>query len=232
MDSAMHITHSRQITLPEGLTPEEQQEIIRMHQVSVKLRHELMGVWLAGASGSLVLPPGAPPALEGFSLYTKEVQKDAGGPKDPIEQMLIEQITLAHHNIGRLGMRAAAAQTLEEVEVFEAAHARLLSEFRRAIGALKDYREPSGQRQLTFVKQQNLAQHQQVALVEGERAVRKAESAEMDASEENRDTELTRNDTEVIEHVESINSLTESAARGSGQAEPIEAKGADASGAT
>jgi len=102
-----------------------------------------------------------------FLRYMHNTIREAGAPQDPVERMLIEQITLAHHNIGRLHSSAAAAKTVDEAKVYNAAAAKLLGEFRRTALALKQYREPTPARQYTMVRQQNIAAQQQVALVDG-----------------------------------------------------------------
>ena len=51
-------------------------------------------------------------------LYLLGVLEDAGNPTDPIERMLVEQICLAHHNIGRLHVKAASADHPEEARVY------------------------------------------------------------------------------------------------------------------
>ena len=79
---------------------------------------------------------------ESFKLYLLKVMEDAGNPTDPIERMLIEQICLAHHNVGRLHVKAASAEHLEEARVYIGAAALLTGEFRRSISTLKSYREP------------------------------------------------------------------------------------------
>jgi len=102
-----------------------------------------------------------------YLRYMHNTLREAGAPRDPVERMLIEQITLAHHNIGRLHSSAAAAKTVDEAKVYNAAAAKLLGEFRRTALALKQYREPTPARQYTMVRQQNIAAQQQVALVDG-----------------------------------------------------------------
>ena len=79
---------------------------------------------------------------ESYKHYLLKVLEDAGDPTDPIERMLIEQICLAHHNIGRLYIKAASAEHLEEARVYIGAAALLAGEFRRSISTLKSYREP------------------------------------------------------------------------------------------
>ena len=50
------------------------------------------------------------PAPRAFNLYLHRVLEESGDPQDPIERMLVEQLCLAHHNIGRLHVQAAAAE--------------------------------------------------------------------------------------------------------------------------
>jgi len=80
---------------------------------------------------------------ESYKTYLIKVLKDAGNPSDPIERMLIEQICLAHHNIGRLHIKAASADNLEAERIYIGAAALMTGEFRRSITTLKTYREPS-----------------------------------------------------------------------------------------
>lgn len=120
-------------------------------------------VYLAISAGVLFgnrIPTGA------FGAHLAKVRRDCGQSNDPIERMMIEQMVLAHHNIGRFHVKAAAAESTEEVEVYTAAAARLLAEFRRGFLAVRKCRELPGKRSFTVVKQQNVAQSQQVALIE------------------------------------------------------------------
>ena len=81
--------------------------------------------------------------IASFLEYLKQLLHDAGNPTDPIEVMLIEQLVLAHHNLGRLHVRAASAKDIQEHEVFNAAAARLTAEFRRTALAVGHYRQMS-----------------------------------------------------------------------------------------
>lgn len=80
---------------------------------------------------------------EAYKTYLLKVLEDAGKPTDPIEQMLVEQIVLAHHSIGRLHVKAATTDDLEAARVYLGSAALLTGEFRRSISTLKSYREPS-----------------------------------------------------------------------------------------
>jgi len=171
------------------------------------------------AVASRVVGPNVSP--ESFVVYLDQILDEAGQPTDPIERMLIEQIAMAHHNIGRLYVRASLAETLDQVNVYNAAAARLLAEFRRATLALKKYREPTPPRNYTLVKQQNVAQNQQVAFVNGEASgPRKSDTTAV--SEKNHDSELESK--EAIEHVSRNDFIPQSSASVSRQTEPAEAK--------
>src|SRR5947209_1066733 len=76
-------------------------------------------------------------------LYLDELLKQAGAPTDPVERMLLEQLTLAHHNIGRLHVKSSTSGSIQEASAYNGAAARLMAEFRRSSLALKAYREPA-----------------------------------------------------------------------------------------
>jgi hypothetical protein len=56
--------------------------------------------------------------------------------------MLIEQMALAHLNVGQLHFKASTSGSIECAGVYLAAGARLMAEFRRSALALKEYRGP------------------------------------------------------------------------------------------
>ena len=149
------------------------------------------------------------------------------GPADPIERMMIEQIALAHHKIGELYFRARRANSPEKVKVYHAAITALLGEFRRMALALKSYREPTPAKHVTVVRQQNLAQSQQVAYLDGERP--SATAASNQQPENRSDSKL--GSKKAIEHV-SGNSFPSKrqAPRHRREKEPAAAKRPDAEG--
>ena len=75
-----------------------------------------------------------------FKTFRDRLLADCGGPTDPIEVMLIEQITLAHLNIGRLQFRSASADSVEAAKVYGGLATQLTAEFRRTCLALQAYR--------------------------------------------------------------------------------------------
>ena len=80
---------------------------------------------------------------------------------------MIEQITLAHHRILSLHAQAAQAESAEMIEVLNAAATKLTAEMRRLCLALREYRAPVSAKNITLVKQQNVAGgDQQIALVD------------------------------------------------------------------
>lgn len=151
--------------IPEGLSPQQQQEFLIKHGIAHNLKHKTGASYLYAVAARIVGPDVSP---ESFVVYLDQLLAEGGHPTDPIERMLIEQIALAHHNIGRLYVRAASAETLDQVKVYNAAAANLLAEFRRAALALKKYREPTPPKNFMLVKQQNIAQNQQVGFLDNE----------------------------------------------------------------
>jgi hypothetical protein len=98
-----------------------------------------------------------------YQAYIDKQLQECGNPRDPIERMLIEQMLIAHHTVGRLSVRAAGAQTAEEAKTYHDITARFLGEFRRCALALKTYRSPVVPQQLTVVSQHNVAESKCVA---------------------------------------------------------------------
>ena len=108
-------------------------------QKAENLKQKGMPGYLYGALAGLL---GHDFDVETFGLYLDGFLREAGSPADPVERMLLEQLALAHHVIGRLHVRAGCREGLEELKAYHAAAARLLAEFRRTALALKTYREP------------------------------------------------------------------------------------------
>ena len=129
-----------------------------------------------------------------FNVYRANVLEAAGQPTDPIEMMIIEQLLWAHHRIGILQTEAVCAKTVEAAILYNTAAARLMAEFRKSSLALREYRTPVVQKNITVVKQQNVAAgDQQIAYLDGNSAVPSGVG-------KNRDTELVSNSLEAITH--------------------------------
>jgi len=75
-----------------------------------------------------------------FKVYLDKLLADAGNPTDPIEVMLIEQLALAHFNIGRLQIKSCGTDSPQLQVAYSDAATRLLGEFRRCALALEDLR--------------------------------------------------------------------------------------------
>ncbi|MCE9552873.1 MAG: hypothetical protein K8T91_05795 [Planctomycetes bacterium] len=202
--------------IPDGLTPEEEETFLQLHGYAFNLKEKTGAAYLS-ATGGASLGDNVP--AQAFDFYMQGLLKEAGQPTDPIERMLVEQIALAHHNIGRLYLLAAGAETLVQAATYNAAAVRLVAEFRRTALSLKKYREPPAAKHFTVVKQQNLAQNQQVALIT-------AEEADQQRFSKQCDSELTSN--KAIEHVPQQNIISQPQTRGSRETEPVEAQRANA----
>lgn len=73
-----------------------------------------------------------------------------------------------HFRIADLHVQAALATSPEHLEVYTTAVAKLMGEFRRTSLAIREFRSPIVAKNITVVKQQNVAAgDQQVALIEG-----------------------------------------------------------------
>ena len=82
-----------------------------------------------------------------YKLLLDDFLREAGGPSDPVERLLLVQLFLAHHVLGRLHSQAGSRGTLVEVQAFQTAAARLLAEVRRTALALKAYRQRATDKQ-------------------------------------------------------------------------------------
>jgi hypothetical protein len=80
-----------------------------------------------------------------FKLFRDKLLADCGGPTDPIEVMLIEQLALAHLNMGLLHCKASNSGSVECATAYSGAASRWMAEFRRSAIALQAYRAASRQ---------------------------------------------------------------------------------------
>lgn len=103
----------------------------------------------------------------GFKHYRDRLVEASGAPTDPIEIMMIEQLSWAHLRLGGLSAKAVAASSPEILEAYNSAAAKLMAEFRRSALALRELRSPVVPQQLVVVKQQNVGTNQQIAMVDG-----------------------------------------------------------------
>jgi hypothetical protein len=79
---------------------------------------------------------------DAISHYLDEFMKDQGNPTDRLERLIIEQLLLSHHAIGRLHAKAATAQTSEIASTYLHVAAKLTHEFGKLVAVLRDYRTP------------------------------------------------------------------------------------------
>ena len=74
--------------------------------------------------------------------YLDSFMGDQGNPTDRIERLIVEQVLLSHHAIGRLHSKAATAPTGEIAGTYLHAAAKLTHEFGKLVAVLRDYRTP------------------------------------------------------------------------------------------
>ncbi|MCC6419834.1 MAG: hypothetical protein IT429_16495 [Gemmataceae bacterium] len=116
---------------PDTRTPE---------QKAAKLQEFASSVFLFGADGPFFRMRDD---VQPFKLYLDHFLKEAGVSGDPLERLLLEQVLLGHHAVGRLHFRAGTSQNMEGVTACLAAVARLMAECRRTTLALQAYRGAS-----------------------------------------------------------------------------------------
>ena len=74
--------------------------------------------------------------------YVDEFMDVQENPTDRIERLIVEQVLLSHHAIGRLHSKAATAPTSEIAGTYLHAAAKLTHEFGKLVAVLRDYRTP------------------------------------------------------------------------------------------
>ena len=122
------------------------------------------GIYLGNVLQNL---PGCLSEIDGTIQYMNDIIK-AMNPKDPMEQMLCEQLVLCHHRAAYLQGQAMRQKTLNCIRTMNELADRAMNAYRRSMLALQDYRAPRRPSQLIVAKQVNQAESQQVALVENE----------------------------------------------------------------
>jgi hypothetical protein len=75
-----------------------------------------------------------------FRLYLDQMRADTGNSNDPMEEILLEQVALAHFRAGQLVSMAGGADSLEAIDMYNRGATRLMAEVRKTIGAWQDYR--------------------------------------------------------------------------------------------
>src|SRR4051794_23672514 len=90
--------------IPEGLTAAQEDQFLQLHGMAHNLKEKTGAVYLS-KTASRALEAAIP--AQSYDIYLQSLMTEAGNPSDPIERMMIEQIAIAHHNIGRLHVRAA-----------------------------------------------------------------------------------------------------------------------------
>lgn len=200
-----------------------------MEQVQVaafNLKHRTGAAYLSAEFSEL---SNSDVPLEAFDTYLRDLLTDAGQPSDPIERIMIEQLAMAHHKIGRLNRQSIEAKTIELSKAYDATAISLLTELRRLALALKEYRTPVSPKTVTVVKQQNVAQNQQVALIDGQQVTNAADTFRSAPKEKVIDSKLRSN--RSIEHAALSDVVPQPPPSRSRETQPIAPSGAQRQGA-
>jgi hypothetical protein len=118
--------------------PEPSPDPRTAQQKAESLRELGTAAYLYAAAASVVGDTYDVPA---WKCYLDSFLEEAGNPSDPVERMLLEQLALAHHSLGRLHVWAGSRQSVAEAALVYAAIARLVGELRRTALTLKAYRQ-------------------------------------------------------------------------------------------
>jgi hypothetical protein len=125
--------------VPKGATPAQAEAFLKQSYVAHLLDAKTAGIYLSAA-----LMPGLERSVsdDAATQYVDQFLKDAGSPTDPVERVLLQQLAILPHAIGRLHLQCRMAGSAEERMLYLSATTDYLAELRRLALALKDYREP------------------------------------------------------------------------------------------
>ena len=77
----------------------------------------------------------------GCRVYLDEMIQESGNPSDPVEIMLLEQLTMCHQYSIQMQALSKKAEGIEAIELYMSGAARLSGEFRKTALALKESRK-------------------------------------------------------------------------------------------
>ena len=220
---------SQQVVLQQGepqslpassaqtLTSEQQVRMARVQHKANIIRTLAFPAAMASA-----IPMAKDIGSAAFKVYQDGLLQEAGSPSDPVERMLLEQLTLAHHRVAQLHAQAEQATSIEATKVYMTAAGRLTGEVRRLALAIKQYREPSGKKQFMVVRQQNVSTGgQQVAYLDQSSPPQGQIPFNFVGNEQG---------SKRIEHAPETTPISESQTGKGRAAEPIPARSVDAAG--
>ena len=125
--------------------------------------------------------------LDGVQAYRKKLRAEFARPGNQLDAMLVDQLAWCHIESGHLLANSSTASDPKEKEVLCGSAIKLMAEVRKTALTLRDLQTPPAVKQVTVVKQQNVAAgDQQVALIE-------AGAAESALGKQNSNTELVSN---------------------------------------
>ena len=102
------------------------------------LTNKSAGMYLTGANQSSPLRMMTPAA---FQKYFDNLYAELGGPdsRDPLHRMMVEQLVMAHHAIGRLIMNSSNCHDTDLLRTQCTLSVQLMAEFRRITQAVNSY---------------------------------------------------------------------------------------------
>ena len=125
--------------------------------------------------------------LDGVQAYRKKLRAEFARPGNQLDAMLVDQLAWCHIESGHLLANSSTASDPKEKEVLCGSAIKLMAEVRKTALTLRDLQTPPAVKQVTVVKQQNVAAgDQQVALIE-------AGAADSALGKQNSNTELVSN---------------------------------------
>ncbi len=136
-----------------------------------------------------VLQPTLGPHLraDGIEVYRRRLLAQQARRGNQLDTMLLDQLSWCHFLSGQLIAEAARTEDPKHQEILSGSAIKLMAEVRKTALTLRDVQTPPAVKQVTVVKQQNVAAgDQQVALVE-------AGAAESALGKKNSNTQLVSN---------------------------------------
>jgi hypothetical protein len=96
-------------------------------------------------------------SILGAASYLTTIFPDGQTPSDPVEKILLEQLTIAHHRSVALNLRAHQEADPDNLPIYNKACVQLGEVVRRMGLAIKQYRQPISSKSFAVIGQQNIA---------------------------------------------------------------------------
>ncbi len=107
---------------------------------------------------------------------------DGVSPRDPLERMLVQQLLWCQQRVAHLSMQACKPANLKQLWTINELADRAMNSDRRGMLALREYRAPHRQVNITAVKQLNQAEQQNIVQAESLNSNSENVASEQDAN--------------------------------------------------